>query len=162
MRRLFCVNTIVFNRNFSMNSIQALLEALKRSGGSGGMPDDDDSPGEPIAAKLSILKAVPDKGGDDSDAPDTSDMDDMFSPDSGQAEQDDAGMDQDSDQDSDQDDDQDNAMNAKIVGALQAMYPQVYDKLCKVVGSSDDDDQGGDNDLSNLGQPSQLPPGLMG
>lgn len=121
----------------NLDSIQALLEALKRSEGKGGLPGDDEDLGEPIAAKISVMHAVPDKG--KGGAPDTSSLSD-----------DALGASDDSDSDSslgdmsdmmssetDDDDEKENEQNAQIVDVLQDQYPTIYAKIMKQVSTSD-------------------------
>jgi hypothetical protein len=129
----------------SLDSIQALLEALKRTESQGGLPGDD-TPGQPIAAKLSVLKAVP-KG----DVPDTSGMsDDALAPlpsDLNAASPDDGGPTPDAGADADKDNPKEVQRNAEIVDALQDQYPTIYDKIMKQLSagadqSADDDDTG--------------------
>jgi hypothetical protein len=107
----------------NLNSIQALLDALKRSESDGGLPGDDSPPGKPIAAKISVMRAIPkDKLSDDG-------MDDM-SPD-------DMLGDTDADADADAEQDQQDQRNADMVSALQEQYPAIYAKLDKQLGKSD-------------------------
>lgn len=123
------------------NSIDALLEALKRSEGSSGLPGVDDTPGTPVAAKLSVMKAVPldrsAKGGADmSDLSDHgmgADLDQL---------PDDMNDHMTGNQDDDGDGDADAKQNAQIVGALQDQYPSIYDKIMKSLdkGSPDNAD----------------------
>jgi hypothetical protein len=103
----------------NLDSIQALLEALKQAEAKGGLPGDDDE-GQPIAAKLSVIKAKP-LDGDDQGMAD--DMNDLVSG---------MGSDDDQDQNSDQDSRQDQ-YNAQMVDMLQDQYPQIYAKLDKAL-----------------------------
>lgn len=112
-----------------MDSISALLEALKRSQSDarGSLPDMKDA--KPVAARVSIVKAVPAE-----DAPDMGD-EDMPEPE-GEDEGDDAGR------------------NAAIVDRLEQDYPDIYRRLCREVdaGEHDPDEPDGDEmpDLGSL------------
>jgi hypothetical protein len=122
-----------------MDSISALLEALKRGDAGKGLdlPGGDDA--KPIAAKVSILKAVPmhgdPMGGDDDDehALDLHGMDDdAMGPSDEMHDDSDAGADA--------------RDNAQIVAGLQTMYPEIYDKICKTVLGDSGSDQDADMD----------------
>jgi hypothetical protein len=112
----------------NLDSIQALLEALKRSENKSGLPGDDD--GEPIAAKVSVLKAKPIGADPDADADNDTSM---------MGDKDMDMMDMDMDQDTDQGDDKEAAHNAQVVDVLQSDYPQIYAKIEKQLGSKSGD-----------------------
>jgi hypothetical protein len=87
------------------------MDALKRAS------TDSSGMGKPIAAKLSVVKALPDSGNSaDPDADMDSDV---------------GGM------DTDMDEDKENQQNAMIVDALQTNFPSVYDKIMKMLPSDD-------------------------
>jgi hypothetical protein len=125
-----------------MDSISALLEALKRGDAGKGLDlPDDDSGAKPIAAKISILKAMPLGKGDDDDDEHALDLHGM----------DDGGMDDVmpdklaglSEMHDDSDAGQDAHDNEQIVSALQTMFPEIYAKICKtVLGDDGSDDMG--------------------
>ena len=128
-----------------MDSISALLEAFKRGDAGKGLdlPGGDDA--KPIAAKVSILKAMPLGKADDGDDEHSLDlhglddggMDDVM-PDHAMGGLPDHG-----------DDTSEEAQdNAQIVGALQSMYPEVYDKICKMVLGDDGSDA---DDMLSMG-----------
>ena len=125
-----------------MDSISALLEALKRGDAGKGLDLPGGDEAKPIAAKVSILKAVPmhgdPMGGDDDDhALDLHGMDgDAMGP---------------SDQMPDDDASADARDNAQIVAGLQSMYPEIYDKICKSVLGDDGGDMDSRSDDMMLG-----------
>lgn len=90
--------------------MDALMEALKKAGSSG----ISSTPGKPVAAKLSVMKAMPMDGMSD----------DALGADAGA----DSGEDESSPEDGQEDE-----RNEQIVMALQTDYPAIYAKLSKQV-----------------------------